>query len=43
MITSHQAFLTQNALSNIAQTTLQNITDFETGKVNPRNEVKVPV
>lgn len=42
MITSHQAFLTQNALSNIAETTLQNITDFEAEKINPRNEVKAP-
>ena len=29
LITSHQAFLTREALNNIAQTTLQNITDFE--------------
>ncbi len=28
IVTSHQAFLTQEALTNIAQTTLQNITDF---------------
>ena len=28
LITSHQAFLTEEALSNIAQTTVQNITDF---------------
>ena len=32
LLTSHQAFLTQEALSNIAQTTLQNISDFESGK-----------
>jgi D-lactate dehydrogenase len=29
LLTSHQAFLTEEALANIAQTTLQNISDFE--------------
>jgi D-lactate dehydrogenase len=33
LITSHQAFLTREALSNIAATTLFNITEFEQGKV----------
>lgn len=32
IITSHQAFLTHEALENIADTTLRNITDFENGK-----------
>lgn len=32
IITSHQAFLTHEALSNIAQTTLQNMLDFEQGR-----------
>jgi D-lactate dehydrogenase len=32
LLTSHQAFLTENALKNIAQTTLKNISDFEQGK-----------
>ena len=32
IVTSHQAFFTREALSNIAQTTLQNIRDFEEGK-----------
>lgn len=32
IITSHQGFLTQDALKNIAETTLQNIVDFEQGK-----------
>jgi len=32
VITSHQAFLTQEALGNIAHTTLSNISDFEKGK-----------
>lgn len=38
IITSHQAFLTQEALANIAETTLANISDFEKG--NPlKNQV----
>ncbi|MGB8354845.1 MAG: 2-hydroxyacid dehydrogenase [Chthoniobacteraceae bacterium] len=38
LITAHQAFFTENALKNIADTTLGNITDFENG--NPcANEV----
>lgn len=32
VITGHQAFLTETALNNIAQTTLQNLTDLEQGK-----------
>ena len=32
LITSHQAFLTREALQNIAKTTLQNISDFENEK-----------
>lgn len=32
LITAHQAFFTRNALTNIAETTLANITDFEQGK-----------
>ena len=32
ILTSHQAFLTQEALSNIASTTLRNISDFEAGR-----------
>lgn len=31
LLTSHQGFLTKEALSNIAQTTFQNIADFESG------------
>ncbi len=30
LVTSHQAFLTEEALSNIAETTIENITDFLT-------------
>lgn len=38
IVTSHQAFLTQEALMNIAETTSQNIIDFASGKKSP-NEV----
>lgn len=33
LITGHQAFFTTDAMQSIAQSTLQNITDFEQGKV----------
>jgi D-lactate dehydrogenase len=39
LITGHQAFFTQEALHNIAETTLANITDFEQGSNCP-NAVK---
>ena len=39
LVTAHQAFFTKEALSNIAQTTLQNISDFAEGNVLV-NEVK---
>ncbi len=38
LVTSHQAFLTHDALSAIAQTTLQNICDFLAGRKNA-NEI----
>ena len=38
LITSHQAFFTENAMKNIAETTIGNITEFEKGKPGP-NEV----
>ncbi|HBL15122.1 MAG TPA: hydroxyacid dehydrogenase [Cyanobacteria bacterium UBA11162] len=38
LITGHQAFFTEDALKNIADTTLSNITDFELGRSCP-NEV----
>jgi D-lactate dehydrogenase len=38
LLTSHQAFLTEEALGNIAQVTLQNISEFESGHVL-KNEV----
>lgn len=39
LITAHQGFLTREALTNIAKTTLQNISDFESGRPL-QNEVK---
>lgn len=39
MITSHQGFFTREALSAIAETTLQNALDYEAGKDSP-NDVK---
>lgn len=32
LVTSHQAFLTKEALQNIAETTLENLTDYFTGR-----------
>lgn len=40
IVTSHQAYFTQEALSNIATTTLQNVRDFTLGKPQ-ENEVKL--
>ncbi len=39
LITAHQGFLTHEALTNIAEITLQNITDFLSGKSLP-NEIR---
>ena len=39
IITGHQAFLTREALSEIAQITLGNIGDFEAGEPKPANTV----
>jgi D-lactate dehydrogenase len=42
VITAHQAFFTENALNDIARTTITNLTDFE--QKNPlKNEVKPPI
>ena len=40
IITGHQAFLTENALSKIAETTLGNISSFSQGILDPQNVVK---
>jgi D-lactate dehydrogenase len=34
LITGHQAFLTNEALNNIAETTLKNVHEYESGKLN---------
>lgn len=41
LVTGHQAFFTDTALRNIADTTLQNVSDFEKGTPS-RNEVRDP-
>jgi len=41
LVTAHQAYFTDNALIQIGQTTIQNITDFEKGTVNRQNEVTI--
>lgn len=33
IVTSHQAFLTEEALNNIAQTTIQNLSQFDNGEI----------
>ncbi|MFP4092221.1 MAG: 2-hydroxyacid dehydrogenase [Cyclobacteriaceae bacterium] len=40
LITSHQAFFTRNAMSNIADTTMQNLSEFEQGK-ELTNEIRL--
>ncbi|MDF7819113.1 2-hydroxyacid dehydrogenase [Runella sp. MFBS21] len=35
LITAHQGFFTEEALSEIAKVTLQNLSDFESGNLNP--------
>lgn len=43
IVTSHQAFLTEEALKSIAETTVQSLLDFFDGKpLNENNEVKAP-
>lgn len=40
IVTSHQAFLTMEALAAISQITLQNAVDFENGAITEANQVK---
>ncbi len=42
LITSHQGFFTEEALCQIAQTTFQNIADFEAGKLKPSTTLVQP-
>jgi D-lactate dehydrogenase len=39
LITAHQAYFTDFALTQIAQTTIQNLSDFESGVIIPKNQV----
>lgn len=39
IVTSHQAFLTEEALANIAETTVLNLTDFFAGRPSPNTVV----
>ncbi|NLE31564.1 MAG: 2-hydroxyacid dehydrogenase, partial [Bacteroidales bacterium] len=39
LITAHQAYFTDNALAQIAKTTLGNLDDYERGTLQPANEV----
>lgn len=41
VITGHQAFFTEEALSNIAETTISNINDFANGIESPNSVFKV--
>jgi len=41
VVTGHQGFLTREALTNIAETTLTNVSDFEAGKPKPENRVEL--
>jgi D-lactate dehydrogenase len=40
IVTSHQAFLTEEALAAISHTTLQNALDFESGQIKEMNRVQ---
>lgn len=42
IVTSHQAFLTQEALDNIAATTVENLRKFQAGIPSPETEVVFP-
>ncbi|MGE4569048.1 MAG: 2-hydroxyacid dehydrogenase [Bacteroidales bacterium] len=39
LVTAHQAYFTDNALQQIARTTLQNLQDVTAGTINPQNQV----
>jgi D-lactate dehydrogenase len=40
LVTAHQAYFTDNALTQIASTTIQNITDLENNTIDIRNQVQ---
>jgi len=39
LITAHPTYFTDIALTQIAQTTIQNLSDFENGVINSQNQV----
>lgn len=41
LVTAHQAYFTDNALTQIALTTIQNLTDFEKEAIDTRNQVSI--
>jgi len=41
LVTAHQAYFTDNAISQIAKTTIQNLTDFENGVTITPNQVGI--
>jgi D-lactate dehydrogenase len=41
LVTSHQAYFTDNALTQIAKTTIQNLSDLEKGVVHLQNQVGI--
>jgi D-lactate dehydrogenase len=41
LVTAHQAYFTDIALTQIAQTTIGNLTGFEKGEIDPRNLVSI--
>jgi D-lactate dehydrogenase len=43
LITAHQAYFTDNALTQIAHTTIGNLSDFEDGTINSQNQVGLNV
>jgi D-lactate dehydrogenase len=43
LITAHQAYFTDIALAQITQTTIQNLSDFENGVINPQNQVCINI
>jgi len=43
LVTAHQAYFTDIALTGIAQTTIQNLSNFENGVINSQNQVCINV
>jgi len=41
LITAHQAYFTDNALIQISNTTIRNLSDFEAGIIQPENQVTI--